>query len=126
MTRSMALRYAVEGIRVNCVCPGSIDTPMLKATFETAGDDPEEQQRMSDLYRSKQPMGRFGRPEEIAAAILFLASSEASFITGVSLPSTVDASPDRHGAQILKHDHETFTRRGWPDRAVPRENAVTS
>lgn len=86
MTRSLALRYGPDQVRVNCVCPGSIDTPMLRATFETAGSDPADQARMADLYRSKQPLGRFGRPQEIAAAILFLASDEASFITGASLP----------------------------------------
>lgn len=86
MTRSLALRHAADQIRVNCVCPGSTETPQLVATFETAGPDPEEQRRMSDLYRSKQPLGRFGRPDEVANAILFLASNEASFITGVSLP----------------------------------------
>jgi NAD(P)-dependent dehydrogenase (short-subunit alcohol dehydrogenase family) len=86
MTRSLAIRYAPDQVRVNCVCPGSIDTPMLRATFETAGPDPADQARMADLYRSKQPLGRFSRPEEIAAAVLFLASDEASFVTGVSLP----------------------------------------
>ncbi|MCO5093150.1 SDR family NAD(P)-dependent oxidoreductase [Bosea sp. (in: a-proteobacteria)] len=86
MTRSLAIRYAPDQVRVNCVCPGSIDTPMLRATFETAGPDPAARQAMADLYRSKQPLGRFGKPEEIAAAILFLASDEASFITGASLP----------------------------------------
>jgi NAD(P)-dependent dehydrogenase (short-subunit alcohol dehydrogenase family) len=86
MTRSLAVRYAPRQVRVNCVCPGSIDTPMLKATFETAGQDREAQDRMAELYRSKQPLGRFGKPEEVAAAILFLASDEASFITGVALP----------------------------------------
>lgn len=85
MTRSLALSCAPDGIRVNCVCPGSIDTPMLQATFDTAGGA-EARAAMSELYRSRQPLGRFGRPEEVAAAILFLASDEASFITGVALP----------------------------------------
>lgn len=86
MTRSLAIRYAPDQVRVNCVCPGSIETPMLRATFETAGSDPSAQKEMADLYRAKQPLGRFGKPAEIAAAILFMASDEASFITGASLP----------------------------------------
>lgn len=85
MTRSLALSCAPDGVRVNCVCPGSIDTPMLQATFDTAAS-PEARADMAELYRSKQPLGRFGRPEEVAAAILFLASDEASFITGAALP----------------------------------------
>jgi NAD(P)-dependent dehydrogenase (short-subunit alcohol dehydrogenase family) len=85
MTRSLALAYAPDGVRVNCVCPGSIDTPMLHATFDTA-ETPEARAKMSEQYRAKQPLGRFGKPEEVAAAILFLASDEASFVTGVALP----------------------------------------
>lgn len=86
MSRSLAVRYAPQQVRVNCVCPGSIDTPQLTKTFETAGPDPSARKAMADLYRSKQPLGRFGRPEEVAAAILFLASDESSFITGAALP----------------------------------------
>lgn len=86
MSRSLAVRYAPRQVRVNCVCPGSIDTPQLAKTFLTAGPDPAAQKAMADLYRSKQPLGRFGRPEEVAAAILFLASDEAGFITGAALP----------------------------------------
>ena len=85
MTRSLALSYAPDGVRVNCVCPGSIETPMLEATFDTA-KSPEARAAMAELYRTKHPLGRFGRPEEVAAAILFLASDEASFITGAALP----------------------------------------
>jgi NAD(P)-dependent dehydrogenase (short-subunit alcohol dehydrogenase family) len=86
MTRSLAIRYAPDQVRVNCICPGSIDTAMLIATFQTAGSDPAAQQAMADLYRSRQPLGRFGKPEEVAAAILFMASDESSFITGTALP----------------------------------------
>ncbi len=68
------------------MCPGSIDTPRLRATFETAGPSPGAQARMAELYRSKQPLGRFGTAEEVAAAILFLASPGTSFVTGVALP----------------------------------------
>jgi len=77
LTRQMALEWAPK-VRVNCVCPGVIETPM------TAGlrDDPAWAQAVLKRY----PLGRFGQPEEIAAAILYLASDEAAFVTGVALP----------------------------------------
>ena len=73
-TKSIALRYATQGVRVNSVHPGPIDTPMLQAGFI----DPERMQRVM----SKVPMGRVGQPEEIAYGVLFLSSDESSFITG--------------------------------------------
>ncbi len=85
MTRSMALSHAAENIRVNCVCPGSIETPMLRATFAAAGDA-DAQRAREEAYRLKHPMLRFGQPHEVAAAVLFLASDEASYITGAALP----------------------------------------
>ena len=85
MTRSLALVHAPEGIRVNCACPGSIDTPMLQATFSAAGDARASQERRN-LYLSRYPMGRFGEPCEVTRCVLFLASSEASYLTGVALP----------------------------------------
>ncbi len=85
MTKSLALSHAAEGIRVNCVCPGSIETPMLEATFASAGDDAAQAARAA-LYRSRHPLGRFGQAEEVAAAVLFLASDAASYMTGVALP----------------------------------------
>ena len=86
LTKTMALDHALEGIRVNCVCPGSIDTPMLRqgaATF--AMDDPDAAVRG---WGEAHPVGRIGEPAEVAAAVLFLASSDASFVTGAAL--TVD------------------------------------
>ena len=82
MTKSMALDYARENIRVNAVCPGDtfVDRWMEKGYFE--GSDPmtiEETMKESSEYI---PMGRFGRPEEIAQAVLFLASDDSSFVTG--------------------------------------------
>lgn len=76
-TKSIALRYATQGIRVNSVHPGPIDTPMLQAGFI----DPERMKRVM----SKVPMGRVGQPEEIAYGVLFLSSDESSFITGAGL-----------------------------------------
>ena len=77
LTRQMAIDWAPR-VRVNCVCPGVIETPM------TAGlrVDPVWAESVLKRY----PLGRFGQPEEIAAAILYLASDEAAFVTGVALP----------------------------------------
>ena len=74
LTRHGALRWAKSGIRVNAVCPGVIDTPML-ASVST---DPAWRARLEGVT----PMGRMGQPEEIAAAVLWLCSDEASFVTG--------------------------------------------
>jgi len=86
MTRSLAKNHAPEGIRVNCVCPGSIASPMLENCFamESAlGSDPAVVQAR---YLAGHPAGRFGLPQEVAAAVLFLASDQAAFIAGVALP----------------------------------------
>ena len=76
-TKSIALRYATKGVRVNSVHPGPIDTPMLRSGF----DDPERKQKVL----ARIPMGRTGIPEEVAYGVLFLASDESSFITGEGL-----------------------------------------
>jgi NAD(P)-dependent dehydrogenase (short-subunit alcohol dehydrogenase family) len=81
-TKSMALLLAKSNIRVNCVCPGPVDTPLNLAFF--AGMPNPEAARAG--FIGGIPMGRIGKPEEIAAAVLFLASDEASYITGVPLP----------------------------------------
>ena len=80
LTRNMAMDYARKGIRVNAVCPGFIDTPMLAQVFGLPGLE-EYRGRIVEAHQ----MGRTGRPEEIANAVLFLASDEASFITGHAL-----------------------------------------
>jgi NAD(P)-dependent dehydrogenase (short-subunit alcohol dehydrogenase family) len=79
LTRAMAVTYAARGIRVNALCPGLIETPMSAR----AQSDPAILARLPDL----QPLtGAFGRPEDVAAAALFLASDDAAFITGALLP----------------------------------------
>ena len=77
LTRQMALEQAPR-VRVNCVCPGVIETPM---TAELRLDP-----AWVETTLQRYPLGRFGKPEEIAAAILYLASDEAAFVTGVALP----------------------------------------
>jgi NAD(P)-dependent dehydrogenase (short-subunit alcohol dehydrogenase family) len=77
----MSLDYAKNGIRVNCVCPGAIDTPMLRWAAGLS-DDPE---RVIDTCNRMHPVGRIGKPEEVADAIVYLASPMASFITGTAL-----------------------------------------
>ena len=74
MTRELGVQFAREGIRVNALCPGPVDTPLLQELF--AADPERAQRRMVHI-----PMGRFARPEEIASTVAFLASDDASFIT---------------------------------------------
>jgi NAD(P)-dependent dehydrogenase (short-subunit alcohol dehydrogenase family) len=78
LTRTLALEVAEDGIRVNCICPASIDTPMLQASFDRQPDP--EAARARNVKRH--PLGRFGTPDDVANLALFLASDEASFITG--------------------------------------------
>jgi NAD(P)-dependent dehydrogenase (short-subunit alcohol dehydrogenase family) len=81
LTRQLAVEYATRGIRVNCVCPGTVDTPMLRNVMASSTDPAAFLKTLQDGH----PMGRIGTPDEIAAAVLFLASDEASFVTGAAL-----------------------------------------
>jgi NAD(P)-dependent dehydrogenase (short-subunit alcohol dehydrogenase family) len=81
LTRAMSLDYAQKGIRVNCVCPGAIDTPMLRWAASLS-NDPE---KVIETCNRMHPLGRVGKAEEVADAIVYLASPMASFITGAAL-----------------------------------------
>lgn len=81
MTRSLALSLAADAIRVNAVCPGSIDSPMFERTLDPAQGDTE---RASII--GLHPLGRLGTLDEVAEAVVFLAGPGAAFITGVALP----------------------------------------
>lgn len=81
LTRAMAVDHSRQGIRVNCVCPGDVDTPMLVKDAKVRGLTWDEY----IAGAANRPMGRIGRPEEIAKAVLFLASDDASFVTGAVL-----------------------------------------
>jgi NAD(P)-dependent dehydrogenase (short-subunit alcohol dehydrogenase family) len=81
MTKAMAIDHGRQGIRVNCICPGDVETPMLPADAKMRGLS--WQSYLEDC--NKRPMGRIGKPEEIAKAVLFLASDDSSFMTGAAL-----------------------------------------
>jgi 2-keto-3-deoxy-L-fuconate dehydrogenase len=75
MTRALAVDHVADGVRVNAVCPGTVDSPWVARLVEDAGESLE-------ALRARQPMGRLGTPEEIAEAVLYLASEDAAFVTG--------------------------------------------
>jgi len=81
LARHLAIEWADRGIRVNAVAPGTINTERVKRLPQEPGGA-----EYLEVIRKGHPMGRLGQPEEVANAILFLASDEASFITGVVLP----------------------------------------
>jgi NAD(P)-dependent dehydrogenase (short-subunit alcohol dehydrogenase family) len=81
ITRAMALDHAREGIRVNAICPGRVETPFVAQRIAESSDPAAARAEMT----ATQPMGRMGSPMEIAAAALYLASDEAAFVTGANI-----------------------------------------
>jgi 2-keto-3-deoxy-L-fuconate dehydrogenase len=78
LTRALAIDHVRHGVRVNAVCPGTVDSPWVRRLVDEAGES-------LDALRARQPMGRLGTPEEVAQAVLYLASDAAAFITGSGL-----------------------------------------
>jgi NAD(P)-dependent dehydrogenase (short-subunit alcohol dehydrogenase family) len=78
MARAIAVDHAAQGIRVNCLCPGPVDTPLLH------GERPNPQEHELSIIE-RMPVKRIGRPDELARAALFLASDDSSFMTGTML-----------------------------------------
>ncbi len=83
MTRSIAIDLVSQGIRANAICPGTVHTPFVEGYLERNFGDHKDEVR--DQLHARQPLGRMGRPEEIASAALYLASDEAAFVTGSTL-----------------------------------------
>jgi NAD(P)-dependent dehydrogenase (short-subunit alcohol dehydrogenase family) len=81
LTKAMAIDHGEQNIRVNCVCPGDVDTPMLRNEARQLGE-PEDKFLSESAQR---PLKRIGKPEEIAQAVLYLASDASSFVTGAAL-----------------------------------------
>jgi NAD(P)-dependent dehydrogenase (short-subunit alcohol dehydrogenase family) len=77
MTRALAVDHVGDGVRVNAVCPGTVDTPWVRRLVEEVGES-------LDALRARQLMGRLGTPEEIASAVAYLASDDAAFVTGTA------------------------------------------
>jgi 2-keto-3-deoxy-L-fuconate dehydrogenase len=77
LTRALAVDHVGDGIRVNAVCPGTVDSPWVRRLVEEVGES-------LDALRARQPLGRLGRPDEIAGAVLYLASDDAAFVTGTA------------------------------------------
>ena len=84
MTRSIAIDYVTRGIRCNCICPARVHTPFVDGYL--AAHYPGKEKEMFAKLSNAQPIGRMGRPEEVAALALYLCSDEASFVTGQAYP----------------------------------------
>jgi NAD(P)-dependent dehydrogenase (short-subunit alcohol dehydrogenase family) len=82
LTKAMAVDHAAQHIRVNCICPGSVDTPLLHDEMAALGGEA----LLRPTFAARHPLNRISAPEEIARAVLFLASDDSSFITGAAIP----------------------------------------
>lgn len=85
LTKCLALHYSKDNIRINCICPGAVDTP-LWPSFVGRDSDVHDPAEVTRMYMQKTPMGRFAEPQEIAQMALFLASPSASYVTGAVIP----------------------------------------
>ena len=90
MTRAMAIDHVGDGVRVNCIAPGTVESPYFDEIF-AASDDPAALRR---LMEARHPMGRLGTPDEVASGVLYLASDDSSFVTGSVL--SVDGGMTAH------------------------------
>ncbi|MGO4276621.1 SDR family NAD(P)-dependent oxidoreductase, partial [Paenibacillus sp. TAF58] len=88
LTKALALDYAPGGVRVNCICPAGVSTPLLHHWIQEQIDPIDANQILNDMH----PIGRPATSEEVAQAALFLASTQSGFITGVALPVDGGAS----------------------------------
>ncbi|MDO7842167.1 meso-2,3-butanediol dehydrogenase [Sphingomonas immobilis] len=109
LTRNLAVDHAADGIRANCICPGGVGTPMLTAHMRDAAIMAE--------YERLVPLGRVGTPEEMAAAITFLASADAAYITGVAL--TVDGGVTAQTGQ--PNFDRLYRERDWDKKILARK-----
>jgi NAD(P)-dependent dehydrogenase (short-subunit alcohol dehydrogenase family) len=82
LTKAMALDHAHENVRVNCICPSIVETELVRGLF----DDSEQGQRLRKSRVGTIPLGRFGKPMDVAELAVFLASEESSWITGAAIP----------------------------------------
>jgi NAD(P)-dependent dehydrogenase (short-subunit alcohol dehydrogenase family) len=82
LTKAMALDHAAQNIRVNCICPGSVDTPLLENEMKDLGGIEAQLPK----FAARHPLNRIASPQEIAQAVAYLASDNASFVTGIALP----------------------------------------
>jgi len=84
LTKSLALAYAPSNIRINCISPGTIDTPMAR-NFFVEGRTQKEAEELTKQFLLRHPVGRFGTDNEVARGVLYLASEDSSFVTGINL-----------------------------------------
>jgi len=84
LTRSMALEYSAKGIRVNAICPGTIETPMVEGLLDQVAES-SSRESAEELFKSFHPIGRLGKADEIAHAVLFLCDDNVQFMTGSML-----------------------------------------
>ena len=82
LTKALAADFVARGIRCNAVCPGTVDSPSLQERIRVLGETAGGYDKARASFLARQPTGRLGTPEEIAAMVVFLASDEASFVTG--------------------------------------------